>query len=869
MWWFPLALAAEIQVTADTWPTAEITADPDALVSSADGHGQQFGGSVALVQDFDGDGLPELAVGAPYTDVITGKPELGEDDFGALVLVGADALGPGAVLAEADLPHALGPHGTALVGNHLADLGDLDGDGLSELAVGAVGWDGYHGAVYVLRGQHAPWAADTFLEDLAGVALIGGVPDNSKLGNLFSVCDLDRDGTTDLVVAAQESFGELSEEDALGSGYDPSIFDAGTLFHFADVAGRLGGGEALWSWDWPPARTFVGDLSNGELGTGLACGGDFDGDGAADLAATTSCGCADTPSAVFLWRGGDPLPASGTASETAHVHLAWAAGEDDTRAIVGPAGDFDGDGIADLAVGLPGYPLCEAEHPGAVAVLPGGDDLLALGTAVHDPIDVATTVLCGERNDAWLGRALVSNGDLNGDGFDDLVIGEVNTDTGRKNRAYIVYGRPGGLPTGTWPITTLADHELSLWVDGEEKKSQYFSRRMAVGDLDLDGVDDLVISARRLVGEDGTSRRGGVWVLYGRQDLDRDGWFAASRGGGDCDDDDPSAHPGATETAGDGLDSDCDGFDGQEGAGACPGGEGDCDQDGDPDDCRDDDLRARHGASEVRNALDDDCDGLVDEGTAAWDGDGDGFSTEAGDCDDSDPELNPGAEEGTETDGRNQDCDLKTDERTLGRDDDGDGLSEQDGDCDDTARGVSPELAEVCDEADTDCDGEVDEGVLIRQYPDHDGDGAGRSEDAVDACGELSGHALVGGDCDDGDPEVGPHAEELWYDGVDDDCDGNDGDFDGDGYTREGYAFDDPEGRPSGDCDDQDPEEHPGSEGLDTADRDCNGEPDVLHRTGPGCATAGAGAPGAWLLLLLLLRSRRDPRATRAAAPRS
>ena len=259
----------------------------------------------------------------------------------------------------------------------------------------------------------------------------------------------------------------------------------------------------------------------------------------------------------------------------------------------------------------------------------------------------------------------------------------------------------------------------------------------------------------------------------------------------DCDDTDDSVYPGATETAYDSIDSDCDGLDAP-------------DVDGDGfqtdavggDDCDDTDATVGPGLPELADGIDNDCDGIVDEDTEYADMDGDGFAPAGGDCDDDDAGVHPAASE--TADGIDEDCDGTIDEGTSAYDDDGDGWSEDDGDCDDSDASTAPDLAEVDgDGVDNDCDGVVDDGRF-------DADSDGMTEDA--------------GDCDDDDATVHPGAVEL-ADGLDNDCDGliDEGttayDDDGDGFSED-----------DGDCDDGDDRTHPeATEALNGVDDDCNG----------------------------------------------
>ena len=285
-------------------------------------------------------------------------------------------------------------------------------------------------------------------------------------------------------------------------------------------------------------------------------------------------------------------------------------------------------------------------------------------------------------------------------------------------------------------------------------------------------------------------------------DQDGDGASAEQ----DCDDTDPTIHPGAEEVC-DGVDNDCDGAADEELEQVTSYPDQDADGYGNPDgavascsvpaghveaggDCDDTDPTIHPGAEEACDGVDNDCDGAVDEDVAQiyyadQDGDGhgdpatavaactapEGYVSIGDDCDDQDPDLNP--------------------ETTwyLDYDDDGWGgdrlvwvQCEQPeafvlaaGDCDDTDPAIHPGVDEVCDGQDNDCDGQVDEaGALdeVSWYLDADSDGYGDSNTTVSACSLPEGYADNAADCDDTNPAVHPGAEEV-CDGVDNDCDGN------------------------------------------------------------------------------------------------
>ena len=225
---------------------------------------------------------------------------------------------------------------------------------------------------------------------------------------------------------------------------------------------------------------------------------------------------------------------------------------------------------------------------------------------------------------------------------------------------------------------------------------------------------------------------------------------------------------------------------------------------------------------------DGDEDGDGDACDLCTDVDGDGFGDplfSAGicpeDCDDGDFFVNPDATEGW-YDGVDQDCDGLNDYDqdgdgyvALGYEDEVGGTALEVGDCSDADADINPGEPEIWyDGVDCDCDGADD-------Y-DADGDGYRGFDEA----------GYPESDCDDDPitgPAVNPGADEVWYDGVDNDCDAStaDGDQDGDGYAAEVVGGDD--------CDDEDDAVSPEAvEVLDNQrDDDCDGAVDEGGDTGP------------------------------------
>jgi hypothetical protein len=285
-------------------------------------------------------------------------------------------------------------------------------------------------------------------------------------------------------------------------------------------------------------------------------------------------------------------------------------------------------------------------------------------------------------------------------------------------------------------------------------------------------------------------------------------YVAESAAGFDCDDSDPAFHPGAVEwDCTDPNDYNCDGSVGY------------ADEDGDGfaacEDCDDALFAINEDAVEICDGIDNDCDGWVDDmdpdvaGASTWYGDADGDSY--------------GGQQFTATA-----CDAPQ------------GYVDNSDDCNDVDSSTYPGATEVCDEADNNCDGDIDEGVETTWYADTDNDGYGDSTSTTEACSVPPGYVWDGTDCDDSSATTNPASYEV-CDGADNNCDGvtdedsaldvstwyadSDADGFGDPATTDldcnqptGYVSDDT------DCDDAAVGTYPGAdEYCDSVDTDCDG----------------------------------------------
>lgn len=336
--------------------------------------GDLLGSAVAGVGDVDGDGFGDMLLGAH-----------GSDDFAGAVGLFLGPVGKRQGLAEAD--RLFVGNVDSSMGLAVSGAGDVDGDGLADLVLGAPSEGDYEGSV-------------TLVTATAETRVVGAPGD--LLGKAMSpLGDIDGDGLADLLVAGQ-GMAEDAGAAVVMTGPSPSLESAVVI-----------AGEA------------AGDLVGDKCSVGSV---DANGDGVPDvvIGARGHDGGGDGAGALFLVLG---PPGSSTVATADARWLGEAAGDEVGLCVTG-AGDLDGDGYGDFVAGSK---LHDAAR-GAAYVVRGP------GLGEHSLAD-ADARLLGAAEGATAGGCVASAGDVDGDGLADLLVG--SSGYGEGGVAYLV-SRPSG-----------------------------------------------------------------------------------------------------------------------------------------------------------------------------------------------------------------------------------------------------------------------------------------------------------------------------------------------------------------------------------------------------------------------------------------
>ncbi len=417
-----------------------VTVDPLATGASWTAESNQanafFGAAVATAGDVNADGFSDVVVGAYFYDN-------GQADEGRAFVYHGSAAGLATTVAWT----AESNQGSAEFGTSVATAGDVNGDGFSDVIVGAVLYGNdqanegrafvYHGSAGGLA-TSASWTAESNL----GIARFGQ--------SVATAGDVNGDGFSDVIVGAY--------------GYDNGQMNEGRAFAYHGSAAGLASGAA-----W----TAESDQASANFGWSVATAGDVNGDG-----------CADVAVGAYLYDNGQTdegrtFVYHGSAAGLA-ANAAWTAESNQANASFGwsvaTAGDVNGDGFSDTIVGAHLYENGQTNE-GSAFVYHGS--IAGLSTSASQTVE-------GNQTNANLGSSVATAGDVNGDGFADVIVGAPLYDNVEANegRAFVYRGSAAGL------VTT------AIWKAESDQSNAHLGSSVATaGDVNGDGYSDVIAGA--------------------------------------------------------------------------------------------------------------------------------------------------------------------------------------------------------------------------------------------------------------------------------------------------------------------------------------------------------------------------------------
>ncbi len=368
------------------------------ITMDGEGTSNWFGYSVSTAGDVNNDGYGDIIVGSTEYNTFTGRAYV---YFGGYSM---DNIADVTVTGEAIFSR---------LGCSVSTAGDVNSDGYDDVIVGARGFNSSTGRAYIYYGGSS-------MDNSADVTMTGETTRNLFGRSVSTAGDLNNDGYDDVIVGAYYYNSET------GRAY--IYYGGSSMDNIADI-------------------TMTGGATSNKLGHSVSTAGDVNSDGYDDV-------IVGEPGAshAYIYYGGSSM------DNIADITM----DEGSAGYSVSTAGDVNNDGYDDVIVGAD-------EHA-----------YIYLGANSMD--DVADVTMSGEGGFTNFGRSVSTAGDLNNDGYDDVIVGAFSYES-YKGKVYIYYGGSS------------MDNNADITMDGEGTDNSFGHSVSTAGDVNGDGYDDFIVGA--------------------------------------------------------------------------------------------------------------------------------------------------------------------------------------------------------------------------------------------------------------------------------------------------------------------------------------------------------------------------------------
>ncbi len=472
-----------------------------------------LGGSVSSAGDVNGDGFEDFIIGADGA-----SPDERQHDSGQAYVIFGKIDGFSTPFTQLDLN---GSNGFVIdgleehdnLGTSVSSAGDINGDGFADLIIGAPREFDEPGYSYIIYGKSDPFAPSLDLSSLNGINgfVLKGTEEMDNTGTSVSNAgDINGDGYDDFIIGSYVASAFAGEAYVIFG----KMGSFPISFNLSDLNGTNG-------------FTINGLNTSDILGASVSSAGDINGDGYKDLIVSAPLndldGGFDNGQIYVIFGKNGGFTSSFDLSGLNGINgfsLNGVKESDEAGWSASSAGDINGDGYDDIIIGADEASPNDLDEAGQAYVIFGKMNGFSASLDLSSLNGTNGFTINGLNEENSLGESVSSAGDINGDGYDDIIIGadEATPPGGplEAGQAYVIFGKSGGF-SALFDLANLEETDGFI-INGTDLNGDTGQSVSSAGDINGDGYDDLLVGSDN-ASPNGQNDAGNTYVIYGGEHL--------------------------------------------------------------------------------------------------------------------------------------------------------------------------------------------------------------------------------------------------------------------------------------------------------------------------------------------------------------